>query len=259
MISLTRVYAIFLRHSISIRSGDVWRIVDCLFWPCLNVLNAGTIVLMAQHGGQSTDYFRPYVAAVALMTSIFGANNEISTALLEENWDSNLVNLFSTPLHFIEWMMGVMGLGIVRAFISVVSAIVLSILFFNINIMAWPLFLFSALLIMNGWFTGLMSGALIIYYGNRVAPIAWIGAWVLAPLCGIYCPIELFHPWVQAVARTVPSTYVFEAVRCYYWNGILDGQILGVAFVLSLVYLAIGFVFFRYMFEKKRIQGLQKS
>lgn len=255
MISVSHINAIVRRYTISIFTGDIWRLVECLYWPMIDALLFGMTGLAVDASAAS---FRTLCATTALWPVVIGVNLEICVNVLNEIWDPNLVNLFSTPLKCIEWMLGLMVVGVFRALIVIPTIALMLWLCFQCNILAWPLLLFAGLFIMCGWAIGFISAGIIIFWGINVQQVAWMGGWFFAVLSAVYCPLEKLPLAIQSVIYWLPTTQSFRAVRLYYQHGVLSWEIVGFAFILSLIFLAGSMIFFNYMFEKSRASGLAR-
>jgi ABC-2 type transport system permease protein len=79
---------------------------------------------------------------------------------------------------------------------------------------------------------------------------------VLAPFVGVFYPLAVLPAWMQYIARALPPSYVFEGMR-----GILEGTgassfdaLAGLG--LSLVYLALAYLFFMNVYRTVLRRGL---
>ena len=66
---------------------------------------------------------------------------------------------------------------------------------------------------MFGWSVGLVVSALVLRLGLGAESLAWVAVFALAPLSGVYYPIDVLPGWLQPIAWSLPSSYVFEGMR----------------------------------------------
>ena len=86
--------------------------------------------------------------------------------------------------------------------------------------------------------------------------LAWLLVFVLAPISGIYYPIDVLPGWVQVIAWMFPAPYVFEGMREVLFHGVFRVDLMLAALALDLVYLLLGAGAFLYSFRVARVQGL---
>lgn len=256
MISASRVYAIFLRYIISVRNGDMWRIVETLYWPLLDVLLLGSIGFLTQEA-QATGALCSLFATAALWPVVVGVNYEIGVNLLHELEENNFVNLFSTPLNRTEWMLGVMLTGILRSLVVLPATLGVVFFAFKYNLLALPLIPFIGLLIICGWTIGFIASGFLIYWGTHIQQLVWMVGWGMAVVSAVFCPVEALHPWVYAVSKWLPLTQAFHLIKLYYRQGIFGWESIIPVFGSALTFLAVSMAFFMYMFEKSRNQGFK--
>ncbi len=255
-----RIMAVVVRHLYNFRHS--WdKVVDAFYWPVMDLLLWGLTSKFILEG--SSDF--PNIVLVLLTGLVYWqivwrGTYEITTNLLEELWSKNMVNFFATPMKISEWVLGVLSLGFVKMVVTVGFASLVAWLLYAVNIYAVGfLFLpFLALLLMTGWFVGFLVSGVIISFGTRIQMLAWAGVYVLAPFSGIYYPISTLPEWAQLVARFVPTSYVFAAMREVLNTGNFKAESLLISFGLNLVYLLIAVVVFVALFNKRKIKGLSQ-
>ena len=94
------------------------------------------------------------------------------------------------------------------------------------------------------WSLGLVSTGVVLRWGLGAESFAWLIVFVFLPLCCVYYPVTTLPGWLQPVALALPPTYVFEGLRAIVLNGTFDAQLMVKAFLLNLVYFALGFAAF---------------
>lgn len=255
--NVKRMIGFFLRHLYPLKR-DFDLLSDMLYWPLVDTVLWGITGhwLMDSSGVRSI--------AVAIMVSlilwniIWRTQGEVSRNLIEEIWNYNLVNLFSTPLSAGEWVVGVLLLSIVKTAVTI--GVLLPVVWFlytiNILTVGWPLIVFFILVAMTGWWIGFISAGVVLRYGPKVQTIIWTLPGALLPLSAIYFPLSRLPEWLQVVSRMVPTTHVFESMRHMLATGELRWDWLGIALLLNMIYLSLSLKFFFASFEKSRELGL---
>lgn len=146
-----------------------------------------------------------------------------SFGLLDEVWSRNLLNLIATPLTEREMLSSFGVVGLLRTGVSVTVIGAVGVVFFAVSPTSAGVVLVpsAALLLLFGWSVALFVVGLTLQYGDRAEVFSWGTLVLLMPLSGVFYPVESLPPVLQAVARAIPLTHVFDAVRI----GIEDGEV----------------------------------
>jgi len=146
-----------------------------------------------------------------------------SFGLLDEVWSRNLLNLIATPLTEREMLSSFGIVGLLRTAVSVTVIGAVGVVFFAVSPTSAGVVLVpsAALLLLFGWSVALFVVGLTLQYGDRAEVFSWGTLVLLMPLSGVFYPVESLPPVLQAVARAIPLTHVFDAVRI----GIEDGEV----------------------------------
>jgi ABC-2 type transport system permease protein len=255
-----RIQAVVVRHLYLFRkSPDRWS--DMVYWPVLDIVMWGlTSRWITQSQAEIPNLVLLILTALVFWQVVWRANYEISVNLLEELWNQNVVNLFSTPLTVIEWVLSVMIVGGLKLILTVAVATGAVWLLYAINVFAigWSILPFFALLMMSGWFMGFLAAGLIIYYGHKIQTIAWSMGFLFAPFSAVYYPLATLPPAVQMISRFLPMTYVFEGMRTVINHGPIRLDYLLISLGLNLLYLFLALAFFVFMFARSRVKGLAR-
>lgn len=245
-------YAIYMRHNLD-------RISDMFYWPAIDLFIWGiTGLYLAQFTPNATNYLFVVLSGLVFWIVIWRAQYEITTNLLAELWDRNIVNLFTTPLTIAEWISAFMIFGLMKTIVSVAFSATLAFLFYHYNIFSfsWYLPLFILSLLITGWTGGFIAAAFIVRYGQKLQQLAWAGIALIAPFSAVYYPLSILPHWAQTVAYFIPSTYIFEAIRQSLFTGTVSYDKLVISFGLNIVYFIFSICFFVRMFNKSRKLGL---
>jgi ABC-2 type transport system permease protein len=256
--SWRRVSAILLRHLYVLRRS--WpRILDLAYWPTVQMILWGFItVFFREHSTWVAEAAAVLISAVLLWDVLFRANLGLSLSFLEEMWARNLAQLFVSPLRPSELVAAVSLMSLIRTLIGVIPAAILALPLFDVSVFALglPLITFFANLLVLGWSVGLIVSAAVLRLGLGAENLAWVSIFAIAPLSGIYYPIETLPGWLQPVAWALPSAYVFEGMRAVLFDGEFRVDLLAGAVGLNIVYFAAAMSFFLYMVHVARRRGL---
>lgn len=238
---LYRIWGIFLRYYYNlIHTYD--RLTDMFFWPFIDLVIWGlTSRYMIATGTSSNTLILALLGGIILWIFPWRGQYEITVSLLEDLWNRNLVNLFATPIHFSEWVVTVMLVGIFKSTLSFLFATIIAVLLYTTNIYTFGLLLlpWAGLLIMFGWVFGFFIASIIMRYGTKIQTLAWMSMAIISPFAGVYYPISVLPTWAQQVAHWVPVSYVFEAMRAIIAGSPLPISNLVWPFILCCLYLMI--------------------
>jgi ABC-2 type transport system permease protein len=253
-----RVSAILLRHLYVLRRS--WpRVLDLAYWPTVQMILWGFItVFFREHSTWVAEAAAVLISAVLLWDVLFRANLGLSLSFLEEMWARNLAQMFVSPLRPYELVAAISLMSLIRTLIGVTPAALLALPLFDVSVFALglPLITFFANLLVLGWTVGLIVSAGVLRLGLGAENLAWVSIFAIAPLSGIYYPIETLPGWLQPVAWALPSAYVFEGMRAVLFEGDFRLDLLAGAIGLNIVYFAAAVLFFLYMVHVARHRGL---
>lgn len=256
----SRCWAVFLRYFYLFAKLD--QIADLLYWPAIDIFLWGlTTVWIQQHQAAGI----PNVALIVLTGLIFWqivwrGNYEISVNLLQEFWNRNLVNLFSTPLRLIEWIGGVLMLCLCKIGIAMVFGVVMVYVLYALNVftLGWAFLPFAAMLLVSGWVIGFFAASVVIYWGQRLQMLAWMTAYIFAPFSAVFYPVSALPAWGQKIAWWLPTTYIFEGMRSILQGGKFPWGYFGWSVGLNLLFLVVSISVFYFAFERSRSKGLAR-
>ncbi len=255
---LTRVTALVLRHWYILR-GSWLRIVELAYWPAVQMVMWG---FLSEFLSKQTSYvaqaFGILLSGMLLWDVLVRGQLGLSISFLEEMWSRNLGHLFASPLRPIEFAAGIVTMSLIRTVVGMVPVTILTVVFFGFSIysLGWPLLAFFFTLQMFGWGVGLAISGMVLRKGMGAETFAWAAVFILLPVSGVYYPIDVLPYWLQLIAWALPPAYVFEGMRAVFARELLRPELLAGALALSVVYLAIGFCCFLWLFNISRRKGL---
>ncbi len=258
MINGNRILAMVLRYGINLKHN--WdRLTDMFYWPAMDLFIWGlTGLYLAQLNNKGNNYLEVILIGLIFWIVIWRAQYEITTNLLSELWDRNIVNLFASPLKVSEWVISFMVIGLLKTIVSLSFSASLAFVLYKFNIFAFGLNLlpFIFCLLLTGWAGGFLIAALLIRYGQKIQTIAWAGVALIAPFSAVYYPVSILPEWAQKIGLAIPSTYIFEGLRQIVFQGFVSYDKVILSFALSIIYLLLSIWAFVSMFERSRKLGL---
>jgi len=255
--SLRRIRAILRRHTyLMVKSWT--RIVSMMYYPTVTmVIWAFVTVYLAPTNSFLKDAPGFFIGAVLLWDVLFRGQLGVSLTFIEEVYARNLGNLFVSPLTLPEYIAGQLTMSVLRALIGVGGACIFAWILFRYSIfsLGLPLIAFFANLLVFGWAIGLAMSGMIMRIGLGAEELAWAAIFILAPISGVYYPIDVLPGWMQVVARATPSAHVFEGMRGVLLHGIFRWDEFWMALVLNAVYLVAGALAFAWAVRWAREHG----
>jgi ABC-2 type transport system permease protein len=252
-----RVRAMVRRHAyLYLKSWP--RIVSTMYYPTVTmVLWAFITVYLRPTANFLQDAPGFFIGAVLLWDVLYRGQLGVSLTFIEEMHARNLGNLFVSPLRLGEFIAGQLTLSVVRALIGVGGASVFAYLLFRYSIfsLGFSLIPFFVLLIAFSWSIGLGVSAIILRAGLGAEEIAWAAIFLIAPMSGVYYPIDVLPEWLQVIAAVLPTAHVFEGMRALLLQHEFRWDHFWWAAGLDVAYYAIGVLMFRAAVAKARERG----
>lgn len=254
---LKRLHGFFLRHLYPLRR-DLDLLSDMVYWPLIDLALWGITSQWLYESSSGTNIVATILIALVLWNILWRSQAEVSRNLIDEIWNNNLVNLFSTPFTAKEWVVGVLSLSILKTALTLAVIIPVVLLLYSVNLSALGLWIipFFASTAMTGWWIGFISAGIVLRFGPRVQTVVWTLPGALLPFSAVYFPLEKLPFFIQPISRLIPTTYTFEAMRSVVNMGTVNSSDLLIGFALNLVYLALTIRFFFKSFEKSLELGL---
>jgi len=256
--NLNRVYALVLRHLITWpRSWE--RIADSFWWPTMNLFIWGLVNTYLQQKTDTTGFFAGLLLGGLIMwTLVSRSQEEMGILFLQEAWDRNLLNIFSSPITIWEFSAATILLSSAKLVFTFLWMFLLSLLLFSFNILdvGWMLIPYALVLSVSGWWLGFIINSLIFLYGYRVQVFAWTLTLIIMPFVAVYYPVSALPPWMQTVSWWLPPTYVFEGMRAILAGYGIDLMGLGKATLLNAVYIGASVYFFAKSYQKAKDTGM---
>jgi len=251
---LTRINGLVLRYLYLYRRS-LARAGEIFFWPIMDLLVWGFV---STYINQENNVALFLLGSVIFWDVLYRSQQAITLSISEDIWVKNILNVFVSPVSIFELMVATCIMGIIKAVITAVVLGSLAFLLYAFNIVSIGILLLPFLisLLLFGWALGMVTMALILRFGKSAEALVWGIPFLIQPFSAVFYPVEVLPNWLQIVAYTMPSTYVFEGMREVLSNGEwLNLKILMIAFLLNILYLVAGAIFFGWMFSQVREKG----
>jgi ABC-2 type transport system permease protein len=254
-----RLLAMVQRH-VFLYLGSWPRFIETLFWPMLNMLMYGFVSLyMLRQFSNATVVASVIVAGTILNELMLRTTMGTMVMFLEEIWSRNLGHLFVSPLKTSDYITASMGFTFVKSIVSIVPAVFVAMALFKFSLfsLGWPLAAYVVLLIMSGWWYGLLVISLLLRFGIAAEWMAWMSTWLMIPLVAPYYPVDILPSWMQVISWSLPPTYVYESAKSVLAGGPVHGDYLLWALALNIAYfIGAAFIFKRAYDGARRRGGL---
>lgn len=244
--SLRRLRGVYRRHYyLWMRNPEYF--FDTFWQPVVDVLIWGFIshylIRTGAELGAITSYF---LGGIVLFAVLRRGQHEVTFSFLEEAWSRNLQNIMMTPVGLLEYFGASVAFGLLKLVfeLSLMGALLALMFGFNVLAMGVGILPFALNLLITGWALGLLVNAAIIYFGRGLVALSWILVFVLQPFSCVFYPVSALPAWAQPIARSFPSTWVFEGMRAILSGADFPWAPLAMATALNVVYLLAAYALF---------------
>lgn len=255
--SLLRIWGIFLRY-LYLFKHSFSRWLDLLYWPTVDLLLWGFITLYLQKGiSPQGEWIFQFLGALIFWNILIRAQQGLAVGFLEDIWARNLVHLFVSPLTPTEYLAGLFVYSLFKAFFATLIMSILASLAFNFNFWSQGLVLFYLVLalIIFAWSIGLLTMALVLYFGQEAEILAWALALLFLPFSAVFYPVTVLPPLFQKVSKLVPSSYIFENLRLLILEKTFNLSWLIKSYFITFVYFLLSVIFFFWCFNLAKKRG----
>ena len=231
---------------------------DIAFWPLMDIIlwgSLGTYVARTSSSGlASTPYL---IGGIMLFHVLFQSQIAVGTGFLEETWSRNLLNVLTTPVTEIEYLAGTAIFGFFKVAFAMTTLIITALIFFQFHVseIGWAIIPISMILTVVGWGVGIACIGVVLRYGQGAEILMWGGNYILMAFSGVFNPVDALPAIVQPIARILPSTHAFNALRAVLAGEPLPMDEIAQGMIGALVLLVLGFAFSARMLRTFRRRG----
>jgi ABC-2 type transport system permease protein len=252
-----RVGAIVLKSLYSLRR-DIFRLFDIFYWPAFSLFTWGLFsVFIDKTSNSGMNIVSLLLGAIILWTFFERASKDISLAFIDELWNKNFINIFSTPLTITEYLVGISIVAIVKLLVSVIFMFILAKALYGFQILTLGIYLVPAAigLTIFGWTLSLFVQSCILRFGHTVEVFIWAIATLVQPFSCVFYPMSTLPEWAQKIAVFLPPTYLFENMRRSMAELTINTNEVLISYGLNILYFILAARFFKRSFSLSKKSG----
>lgn len=252
-----RIKALALRHLYPvIRDFDL--VSDMIYWPIIDTVLWGVTSQWLSESSGNSQIVMTILMGLVLWNVIWRSQSEVARNLMDEIWNKNLVNIFSTPLKLKEWVSTVLLLSVLKTGLTLIFLVPAVYLLYVVNIfeLGWWLLVFFLGCLMTGWWVGFISAGIVLRYGQKMQTVVWTLPGILLPFSAIYYPVDKLPEIVRPISLLIPTTYVLESMRSLLGGNGIDLSMIVWCFGLNILWLVLTIWFFVRSYEYSKNLGL---
>jgi ABC-2 type transport system permease protein len=107
-----------------------------------------------------------------------------------------------------------------------------------------------------GWGVGIANIGVVLRFGQGAEVITWGSNFILMALSGVFNPVEALPGPLQPLARVLPSTHAFTALRAVLAGLPLPWGEIRAGLIGAVVFVALGFAYAAFALRTFRRRGL---
>ena len=211
----SRVAAIALRQWYLV-SHSVSRIVPLFAWVVVDVVLWGLITrYLNTFTGAGHNFVPALLGAVLLWDFLTRVMQGVTMAFFEDVWARNFLNVFATPIRISEYVTGLVTASVATSAVGLIVMVIVATAVFGLPLATYGMFLgpFLAVLFLLGIALGIAGISIVLRLGPAAEWFIWPLPAILSPFASVFYPVASLPPWMQAISRLLPPTYVFEGMR----------------------------------------------
>ena len=231
---------------------------DIAFWPLMDVILWGSLgTYVARTSTNSAAGTTYLLAGIMLFHILFQSQIAVGTGFLEETWSRNLLNVLTTPVTEVEYLVGTAAFGIFKVAFAMTTLSVTAFAFFRFDLgrVGWAVVPIALILSVVGWGVGIACIGVVLRFGQGAEILMWGGNYILMAFSGVFNPVTALPGVIQPLARILPSTHAFNALRAVLAGRPLPGGEIVAGLIGAVVVLVMGFAFSARMLRTFRRRG----
>jgi ABC-2 type transport system permease protein len=255
--SLHRIRVVIRRHAYVLwRAPHRW--FDIGFWPLMDIILWGSLGTYVARNTTGAHSGTPYlIAGIMMFHILFQSQIAVGTGFLEETWSRNLLNVLTTPVTEFEYLAGTATFGLFKVAFALLTLSVTAFGFFRFELssIGWSIVPIALILTIVGWSAGIANIGIVLRFGQGAEILIWGSNFILMAFSGVFNPVNALPGALQPIARVLPSTHAFSALRTVLnGNPLPTGEIVA-GVIGALVMLVAGFSFTAWMLHVFRRRG----
>ena len=255
--SWLRIKTVVRRHWYVLwRSPNRW--FDIAVWPVFDVLLFGSLGAFVAQENDASRAAAPYLlAGIMLFHVLFQCQIAVTTGFMEETWSRNLLNIMTTPITEIEYAAGLAVYAFMKLVMAMIAISIVALVTyqFHLDSIGWGLVPIVGVLLLVGWAVALFVIGLILRFGQSAEILAWGINFVMLAVSGVFNPVTALPAAVQPLAKLLPTTYAFRAMRQLLDGGSIPWADVAKGYVGAVVFCALAYWFIVHMLNTFRARG----
>jgi ABC-2 type transport system permease protein len=235
---LSRTLALLERQWYLMR-GSPTRVVPLFGFVVIDIVLWGFITryLNTAAGGR-VDFLTSLLGAVVFWDYCVRVLHGVTMTFFEDVWSRNFLNIFASPLSLSEYLAGQVLSSMFTSLIGLLAMVVIAGAVFGWSIalygvMAVP---FVCVLFLFGIAMGIVGASIVLRWGPAAEWFVWPIPALIAPFAGVYYPVATLPAWMHPIARVLPVSYVFEALRAIAAGQTFQPRALAIGTGLAALY-----------------------
>src|SRR5262245_17715187 len=131
--SWSRIVGVYFRYFYVSKKG-LHQLSDIFYWPFVDILLWGLTSVWIQRTSEINNLPLILMTGLIFWQIAWRGSVDISVNLLQEFWQRNLVNLFSTPLKIIEWIAGMLLLSLTKLAVTISFGTLVIYVLYSLNV-----------------------------------------------------------------------------------------------------------------------------
>jgi len=257
--ALHRIKAVLLQELFMMRRS-LETIVDVFVYPVMNIVVFGFISKYLL-GSTNQGTFLSLIVGMLFWQVFSTTQYTVSVATLWNMWSHNLTNLFASPITLVEYFVAHSITAFIKSMVVFGIGSLIAYLQFGFSVIQLP-FIFLLIMILNLYIVGVAIGLVLIGFifahGIRIQALTWGFVSIIQPLAAVFYPLSTLPEPFTSIARLLPLTYMFEALRQTIHDGAIlpsSQQLLITGSFITALYVVLSLIFFKYLIDKSHQTG----
>ena len=244
---LSRALALVERQFYLMR-GSPARVVPLFGFVVLDIVLWGFLTRYLDTVSAGVDFLGTLLGAVVLWDFFARVMHGVAMAFFEDVWSRNFLNIFASPLSVGEYLGGQVLSSIFTSAVGLLAMVIVASLVFGLSFAMYGAMIvpFLLVLFLFGIALGIFGASLVLRWGPAAEWFIWPIPALVAPFAGVFYPVATLPAWMQPIARLLPASYVFEALRAIVNEASFQPASLAIGALLAAGYVVLaGWVFTR--------------
>ena len=243
---IRRSLAVLLRQFYLVR-GSVSRLLPLFVWAAIDIVLWGFITkYLDQVAAPGSRFVPTLLGAVLLWDFLQRVMQGVTMTFFEDLWSRNFLNVFATPMLIGEYLLGLVLSSVATSLVGLVVMLIVAAAGFGLSFAMYGAAVLPFVLVvwLFGIALGVVGAAVVLRLGPSAEWFVWPIPALVSPFVGVFYPIATLPAWMQAVARILPPSYVFESMRGMVAGRAPDMRMLALGALLALAYVVAACVLF---------------